>query len=148
MRPGIAGLVVVTTALVDTTSALLVTENSPCDQQCGNVLSSTTGSEMTCDERLYSVNAGIVYQNCVGCELKSTYYKGNQTDLQWLLCESATSVSAKTPVANVCCIDNVRYAVSWCLFGLPDNKDAGSSPCTTRLVFPLLAQHVPADMLK
>ncbi len=87
MRPSTLGLVV-STAFAGGARAMLVTNGSPCDQNCGNVLSSTSGSDMDCDQSTFSSSsAGIVYQSCVDCELKSTYSNNNQTDLQWLLCE-------------------------------------------------------------
>ena len=75
-------------ALVGPAAALLVAPNSPCEQYCGNVLSTTTGADMTCQDSDYSSNAaGIVFESCIGCELKSAYSTGNVSDLMYLLCE-------------------------------------------------------------
>jgi len=131
MRPN-APRLFVSTALVGLTAGLLVTDGSPCDRYCGNVLSSTSGSDIACDERSFgTTSAGIVFQTCVDCELKSTYSKAGQTDLQWLLCPYAPPPSARTH-ADIPLQDNLRYAISWCLFGVPNNKNVGSSPCITR----------------
>jgi len=86
MRTGTASLVV-STALTGLASGLLVTDGSPCDRYCGNVLSATTGPDMACNEPSFGVTSqAIVFQTCIDCELKSTYSKAGQTDLQWLLC--------------------------------------------------------------
>jgi len=69
---------------------------------------------MACSAPQYSSTPqGTVFQNCVGCELKSQYQSQKETDLQWMLY-------------------NLRYAVSYCLFGYPDNVGIGNSPCITR----------------
>ncbi|KAK2602212.1 hypothetical protein N8I77_008762 [Diaporthe amygdali] len=113
MRPTPARLAV-SVALANSATAILVTPDSPCDDQCGNVLSATTGSDIECDQNLYGSAAGTVFRNCLNCELGSSYYSSelNQTDLQWMLY-------------------NARFAVSYCVFGDPGNKNAGSSPCLT-----------------
>ncbi len=77
------------TALAGTASALLVAKDSPCEKYCGNVLSSTTGADMTCVDSDYSSkSAGIVFETCINCELKSNYTNGNETDLEFLICTS------------------------------------------------------------
>lgn len=101
-------------ALVKSASAILVTSGSSCDQQCGNVLSATTPADIVCDQSNYGSAAGVVFENCLNCEITSTYYttNPNQSDQQWMLYNS-------------------RYALSECLFGEPGNESVGSSPCTT-----------------
>lgn len=92
MWPSIA--LVTAVALVGPATGLLVAPNSPCEQYCGNVLSTTTGADMTCDDTLYSSSAaGIVFESCIGCELKSAYSTGNVSDLAYLLCKSTSSIS-------------------------------------------------------
>lgn len=67
--------------------ALLVAPNSPCADQCGNVLTYDSGTDMTCSEEAYSTTtAGMVFENCINCQLNSRYAEQNQTDLQWMLC--------------------------------------------------------------
>ncbi|KAI8255295.1 H/ACA ribonucleoprotein complex subunit cbf5 [Colletotrichum sp. SAR 10_98] len=95
-------------------TALHVAKGSPCQTLCGNVLDATTKDDVVCKESDYSVSAaGSVYQQCVSCELTSDYSTASQTDVQWLLY-------------------NLRYAVSYCIFGYPENPNVGSSPCLTR----------------
>ncbi|CAK7211050.1 hypothetical protein SBRCBS47491_000986 [Sporothrix bragantina] len=98
-------------ALAGPATALLVAPGSPCEQYCGNVLSTTTGADMTCQDSDYaSQSAGIVFESCINCELKSAYSSGNTSDLNYLLY-------------------NLRYTVSYCLFGLENNTNAAGSPC-------------------
>ncbi|ROW02826.1 hypothetical protein VSDG_01611 [Cytospora chrysosperma] len=101
-------------ALASSASAILVTQGSSCDTQCGNVLSATTGPDIVCDQNNYGTSAGTVFKNCMNCELDSTYYdtETNETDQQWMLY-------------------NARYALSYCMWGEPDNVDVGDSPCLT-----------------
>lgn len=104
-------------ALSTLTKALLVDQSSPqCADLCGNALSSTSGSEMTCDDRDYATSTGgATFKACVGCELSSTYFDSatGQTDLQWGLY-------------------NMRFALSWCLFGFGNNTALADTPCLTR----------------
>ncbi|CAK7223968.1 hypothetical protein SCUCBS95973_005359 [Sporothrix curviconia] len=98
-------------ALAGPATALLVAPGSPCEQYCGNVLSTTTGADMTCQDSDYAASsAGIVFETCIGCELKSAYSSGNTSDLNYLLY-------------------NLRYTISYCLFGLENSTDAAGSPC-------------------
>jgi hypothetical protein len=102
--------------------ALLVVPSSPqCAAQCGNVLSSTSGAEITCDDADYgSATYGATFQSCLSCELSSTYFdpKTNQSDLQAALY-------------------NFRYALAWCLFGFDNNTAISDTPCLTRFEPPL-----------
>ncbi|KAF4469870.1 hypothetical protein FALBO_3218 [Fusarium albosuccineum] len=99
--------------LLSPAAAILVADDSPCGTLCGNVLDSTTTDDIVCQEDGYTSGAGIVYQQCVACELSSDYHtEKNETDQQWLLY-------------------NLRYAVSYCLFGVPDNKQVINTPCLT-----------------
>jgi hypothetical protein len=69
--------------------AILVAPSSQCAVQCGNVLTSTTGSDLTCSDSAYaSTVAGQTFESCIACELNSTYVDPTtkQSDLQWLLC--------------------------------------------------------------
>lgn len=101
-------------AFASSATAILVTDGSSCDDQCGNVLSATTGADIECNQNDYGSAAGIVYKNCMNCELSSTYYntQTNETDQQWMLY-------------------NARYALSYCMWGEPGNVDVGDSPCIT-----------------
>ncbi|KAF9881196.1 lpxtg-domain-containing protein [Colletotrichum karsti] len=95
-------------------TAIHVAKGSPCETLCGNVLDATTKNDVVCKETDYSGSAaGSVYQQCVSCELTSDYATETQTDVQWLLY-------------------NLRYAISYCIYGFPENPNVGSSPCLTR----------------
>ncbi len=75
--------------LTASTHAILVAPSSQCAVQCGNVLSSTSGSDLTCSDSGYAGSVtGQTFENCIACELNSTYVDPvtKQTDLQWLLC--------------------------------------------------------------
>ncbi|KAH7152347.1 hypothetical protein B0J13DRAFT_658746 [Dactylonectria estremocensis] len=93
-------------------NAILVAPNSPCSSNCGNVLGSTSASDIVCSQDSYSSGAGQVFDNCVSCEITSDYSNSGETDQQWALY-------------------NLRYAVSYCLFGTPDNSDVITTPCIT-----------------
>jgi hypothetical protein len=71
------------------TNAIVVAPSSQCAVQCGNVLSSTSGSDLTCSDSVYATTtAGQTFQNCIACELNSTYVDPTtkESDLQALLC--------------------------------------------------------------
>ncbi|KAB8299918.1 hypothetical protein EYC80_000161 [Monilinia laxa] len=99
------------------TSALKALSNSPCAPKCGNVLGGTLGvDDIVCQDTGYTSLTGTTYSGCVGCQLTSTFVdpSTNETDLQWGLY-------------------NLRYAISWCLFGFPNNTQAEDTPCITSL---------------
>ncbi|KAJ4388734.1 hypothetical protein N0V93_006194 [Gnomoniopsis smithogilvyi] len=100
--------------LAHSATGILVTSGSSCDSQCGNVLDATTPADIVCDQDNYSSAAGVVFKNCMNCELTSNYYttSPNESDQQWMLYNS-------------------RYALSECLFGEPGDVSVASSPCTT-----------------
>jgi hypothetical protein len=84
----LASVAVLGVVVLDAALALRVVPGSPCDQNCGNVLDNTVSSDMTCNEKAYaSTSNGIVFGNCVHCELTSPFVASGQTDQQWLLCE-------------------------------------------------------------
>ena len=144
MRPSRAsqGLFLLTT-LTATSNALQILSSSPCSIQCGNVLGSTSGDELVCFDDNYGSSKGVVFENCMNCLLTSKYAAEaaknvqQDSDIRWLLCmltsilpgnlflESETLTNKKT-------LDNLRYTISWCLFGFPNNTQAGDTPCTTR----------------
>ncbi|CCT65679.1 uncharacterized protein FFUJ_02644 [Fusarium fujikuroi IMI 58289] len=109
------GLTLITTglSLLGPAVAILVADNSPCGTVCGNVLDATTNDDVVCQEGDYTSGAGIVFQQCLTCEQSSDYTtKNNQTDQEYYLY-------------------NLRYATSYCLFGIPDNKNTIDTPCLT-----------------
>ncbi|KAH8598095.1 hypothetical protein B0O99DRAFT_506613 [Bisporella sp. PMI_857] len=115
MRPSliVPGLCLITASL-PSSNALKAITSSPCAVQCGNVLGSTTGDDLVCFDDSYGTSKGIVFQNCINCMISSNYVDptGKQSDFQWALY-------------------NLRYAISWCLFGFPNNSAVGDTPCTT-----------------
>jgi hypothetical protein len=81
------------------------------------VLTSTSGAEITCADQDYASSTyGAAFQACLTCELSSTYVdpQSNMSDLQAALY-------------------NVRFALSWCLFGY-DNNTGVTDPCLTTFV--------------
>ncbi|KAA8572858.1 hypothetical protein EYC84_003428 [Monilinia fructicola] len=105
------------TSFIQSTSALKALSNSPCAPKCGNVLGGTLGvDDIVCQDTSYTSLIGTTYSGCVGCQLSSTFVdpSTNETDLQWGLY-------------------NLRYAISWCLFGFPNNTEAEDTPCMTSL---------------
>jgi hypothetical protein len=102
--------------------------------QCGNVLSSTSGNDLVCSDGGYNTVTGQTFQNCINCEISSTFVDSTsqESDLQWLLCKLSSYIlamlKALTPISF---IDNLRYAVSWCLFGYPNNTNIADTPCIT-----------------
>ncbi|EEU44700.1 uncharacterized protein NECHADRAFT_63536 [Fusarium vanettenii 77-13-4] len=108
-----SSLLAVGLGLLSPATSLLVASDSPCGTLCGNVLSSTTNNDIVCHEDDYTTGSGIVFQQCLACEQTSDYRTSdNETDQQYYLY-------------------NLRYAVSYCLFGIPDNKDVINTPCMT-----------------
>ncbi|EPE29709.1 hypothetical protein GLAREA_00869 [Glarea lozoyensis ATCC 20868] len=109
-RPTIFALLIPS---IPSVSAIQALTNSPCAVQCGNVLGSTTGADIECLDERFGLTPGSTFKSCVECQIKSKFVDPvtHQTDLQFGLY-------------------NMRYAVSWCLFGFPNNTDVGSTPCT------------------
>ncbi|GJN85947.1 centromere/microtubule-binding protein cbf5 [Purpureocillium lilacinum] len=85
--------------------AILVTPGSPCSTNCGNVLDSTSTDDIVCSEKSYVSATGQLFQGCVQCEMQSSFHQNNK--------------------------NNLRYAVSYCLFGFPNNKNIADTPCVT-----------------
>ncbi|PBP16600.1 LPXTG-domain-containing protein [Diplocarpon rosae] len=116
MRPSrVVPTLALTISFAATTTALQASTSSPCAAQCGNSLDSTTGSDIVCtDGNLTSTSAGLVFQTCLSCQIESSYVDPvtQKSDLYWA-------------------IYNLRYALSWCLFGYPDNQNVAGTPCTT-----------------
>jgi hypothetical protein len=128
VRPVVA-VAAATTCFLPAALAVRVAPGSPCERYCGNVLDNTVSSDMTCNEAAYaSSSAGIVFEGCVSCELSSTYSAKTQTDAQWMLY-------------------NMRYALSYCVFGFPDNKNVGSNPCITSTACEPLKNAIESNQL-
>jgi hypothetical protein len=127
MRPLSIALII---SAANIAQALLVAPSSPqCAVLCGNELSSTSGQEITCGDSDYSSSTyGATFESCVACELSSTYVDPvtQQSDLQWGLY-------------------NLRFALSWCLWGFDNNTAIADTPCLTRYV-PSPSRGVIADV--
>jgi len=143
MRPSIfAPALVLITSFAPSATALKASTSSPCAAQCGNELGSTSGSDIVCANSDYkSAAAGIVFSTCVSCQLASQYVDPvtKQSDLHWAICKYLCKIHRQSKnklLTFQSTIDNLRYAVSWCLFGYPDNKNVAGTPCTTRYVIP------------
>ncbi|KAI9049209.1 hypothetical protein LZ554_007056 [Drepanopeziza brunnea f. sp. 'monogermtubi'] len=122
---------VLITSFASTTSALLASTSSPCASQCGNTLDNTSGSDIACSNAEFkSTDAGTVFENCISCQVRSNYVDPvtKESDLHWA-------------------IYNIRYAVSWCLFGYPNNENVISTPCTTSMSCGLLEAGFVYDSL-
>jgi hypothetical protein len=68
---------------------LKTTPGSPCANVCNKVSSNTTASEIVClDEQFSQTTKGSDFQNCVECQLESTYgdSSSGQRDVEWGLC--------------------------------------------------------------
>lgn len=128
-------------AVAGLAEAILVTPGSPCSTSCGNVLDTTSSTDIVCKQDDYA-SEGLLFKECVECELHSDHVSGNQTDSQWMLCMFALFsplprhdtrlphvVMYGVRLVLTCGLvqDNLRYATSYCLFGVPD-----STPCVTR----------------
>ncbi|KAK4190672.1 hypothetical protein QBC35DRAFT_62968 [Podospora australis] len=89
-------------------AGLFNTPNSPCSRYCGNVQDRTASDEIVCDKSAFGTPAGLVWEQCIRCQLTSTHSYANRTDLGAL-------------------IYNLRYNMDHCLW------HAGSSPCITTM---------------
>ncbi|KAL2021510.1 hypothetical protein VTK56DRAFT_7143 [Thermocarpiscus australiensis] len=108
MRTITARLTVAAVVSAPFAASLLVAPDSPCSKYCGNVQSSTARDELACDTgTLKNTPVGVVWEQCIECQLTSTYVSGNRSDLQALLY-------------------NLRVSMAYCLF---DSKD--NNPCKT-----------------
>lgn len=100
------------------TSALLVVPSSPqCADLCGNTLTSTSGSEISCNDGDYALSTyGAAFKNCIACELSSTY---------------VDTSSPLKPSDLQAALYNFRFAMSWCVFGWENNTSGTNTPCST-----------------
>lgn len=91
-------------------SAVLAPLDSPCAIKCGNVLQSTSKDDVACGDSSFTTQPGQTLQNCVECEMDSTYVQaGGISDLQ-------------------AAIYNLRYTTSYCIF---NHSTVASTPCIT-----------------
>lgn len=69
--------------------------------------------------------------------MRSPYSQKNQSDVQSTLCISRRlgprcGLLLPPPLPLISALDNLRYAVSFCLFGVPFNRQLINTPCITR----------------
>lgn len=132
MRPSlVSSSLFLLTSFTSTGTALEALANSPCAVQCGNVLGGTSGNDIVCpDSSFTSTLAGQTFASCITCQLGSKYVDPvtKQTDLQWALF-------------------NLRYAMSWCVFGYPNNTAVGDTPCITSFACGPLQNAITLDSL-
>ncbi|KAK4190678.1 hypothetical protein QBC35DRAFT_63096 [Podospora australis] len=103
-------------------SSLQVTPNSPCASKCMDSptldtsdpnSSNTRNSDIVCEDAKYASAAGTKFKDCMTCLEESSFSQGSESDAMWFLY-------------------NIRYAASYCMFGLHnDTAVLGSTPCTT-----------------
>lgn len=88
----LSGRLSVLSLVLSQVSAIHVTEGSPCERLCGNVLDATTEEDVVCLEEEYASTAeGVVFQQCTSCQLTSDFgTRRDDNDLHWLLCEWQT----------------------------------------------------------
>lgn len=96
----VLGLLAAATLFPLGTFSLQVTPDSPCAQVCidspGLDLSdpnssTTTGDDITCNDRDYAASPfGQKFQKCVSCLQNSTAVHGRENDQMWFLCRSAS----------------------------------------------------------
>lgn len=93
---------------------LRTTSGSPCAEKCSKLGSSsnTTASEIPCLDSQYNQTKGQDFEDCVTCELQSTYVDrpSGETDVNWGLY-------------------NLRFAFSTCVFGFPSVVTNQTSQC-------------------
>ncbi len=114
--------------------ALQVVPGSNCSTSCLSRITgyTTNGSDITCHDSDYNRTVfGSAFQECVTCEMQSETFnrQTGQTDLGWALCK-VTQFSVHCPEAStdlLGIIDNMRYALDWCLFDYPESKNETAS---------------------
>jgi hypothetical protein len=109
---------------------LQVTPNSPCKSKCATGTAGTTENGIVClDSDYNSTVSGSQFQQCVECELSSKAADPitGTTDVMWGLCKSMRANSALRTLSHS--LDNLRYALSACMYGFPTQMVSLSSPC-------------------
>jgi len=110
---------------------LRVTSGSSCTDSCNKwgAATNTTADEISCvDIAFNSTTKGKDFKDCITCELESTYENDTtgETDVNWGLCMFLREPSSLTALTGT---DNLRFAVSTCVFGYPESISNVSSPC-------------------
>ncbi|CCC11282.1 hypothetical protein SMACR_03985 [Sordaria macrospora] len=112
VRPSLF-IVTAAAALAPLTTALFITAGSPCAKYCGNSLQGTAADEVVCTSDQYDMtNTGVVYKECMQCQMTSEYSQGSETDVKSFLY-------------------NLRYNLAYCLWDQPHNPNLDDNPCKT-----------------
>lgn len=118
--------------LAQLSSGLRTTPGSPCESSC-SPSNDTLGSEIVCLDHEYSTTAkGRKFKDCVGCQLESTFFDdvSKQSDVEWGLCTFCLldKIVAVVELTGRH-LDNLRYAFSSCVYGIPEKVANISNPC-------------------
>ena len=73
-------------AALPAAQAILVTPDSHCSTDCGNVLDSTSPDDVACTDNSFESGAGQIFQGCLECEMSSNHSTSGLTDVQASLC--------------------------------------------------------------
>ncbi|KAK3952795.1 hypothetical protein QBC32DRAFT_134041 [Pseudoneurospora amorphoporcata] len=104
-------------------SALQVTPNSPCASVCLDSpdldrsdpnSSNTKKKDIICKDGVANSPAGNKWTECMTCLQTSPFFQDSETDQMWFLY-------------------NLRYTLSYCLFGYPNATDVETTPCSTSM---------------
>ncbi|KAM7223302.1 hypothetical protein V8F06_001179 [Rhypophila decipiens] len=102
-------------------SSLQVTPNSPCSKVCvdSTILdlsdpnsSNTRNSDIVCADADLGSPKGTKWKDCMTCLQTSTFSQGSENDQAWFLY-------------------NLRYSLSYCVFGFPNATGVADTPCRT-----------------
>ena len=118
---------------------LQVVPGSNCTTQCLSSITAynTNGSDIACNDLDYNNTVyGGTFQRCVSCEIQSETFnrQTGQTDVGWALCKLSIIPCHRyrAKIDCLCLIDNMRYALDWCLFNYPQSKNQTvSNTCST-----------------
>ena len=80
-----ARLVVAVVASAPLAAAIKNTDGSHCTKWCGNNQKTTALDEISCTRGGLQTSNGVLWENCVRCQLTSPYTQGNDSDLAALL---------------------------------------------------------------
>lgn len=118
---------------------LQVVQGSNCTNSCLSTVTgyTTAGSDIACHDSDYnSTVSGDRFQKCISCEIQSEIFnrRTGQTNLGWALCKQNhhSHTNLEPALTSWMIPDNMRYALSWCLFEFPQPKNQTvSNTCTT-----------------
>ncbi|KAM7196511.1 hypothetical protein V8F20_006985 [Naviculisporaceae sp. PSN 640] len=118
-------------------SSLQVTPNSPCSKVCVDSLtldlsdpnsSNTRNSDIVCKDADLGSPRGTKWKECMTCLQTSTFSQGSESDQTWFLY-------------------NLRYSLSYCVFGFPNATDVENTPCRTSMACGNLQENLEHGVL-